>query len=52
MTSTPFLLGAFVERGAWDSEGRPIDLGQRNRKEERVRKDGSLGKGSEVGRDR
>lgn len=31
---------------------RPIDLGQRNRKEERVRKDGSLGKGSEVGRDR
>lgn len=33
-------------RGAWNSEGRSIDLGRRNRKEERVGKEGSLGKGS------
>ena len=48
LTSTPFLVGGFLESEAWDSEGRSIDLGRRNRKEERVGKDGSLGKGSEV----
>lgn len=48
LTSTPFLVGGFLESKAWDAEGRTIDLCQRNRKEEMVGKDGSLGMGSEV----